>query len=366
VIRYPPLHSDFLFRIALRNMMTVSHPPEVPDHRNPPIDPLVEILGHRSFTTIDLKRRVLDTCRHLPAFAIKPLRNLLWRRSLRHMRYVLPGVGFHPRACGSWELCLRANPSRKMVSTPLVELRESTSRGSVIIATGPSAKSFDWSDLADGRRLIWAVNGAPSMLAERGLRCDYLVVSDHRFGREGADHIALAADQGATLLFTHDAAASFAATRPEVLAKARFFIVEKVNCWYGLAALGPTELVKANENSGRPFVLPNPPVPGVGWSHDPTIGVFAGRTVTFAALQLAVWAGSRTIEVVGMDLGGGKRAYQEDRPAVSHLEKDYRQFILPAFECMAAALAGSPLRIVNHSPTCPLPARLFDWSRLVS
>jgi hypothetical protein len=201
------------------------------------------------------------------------------------------------------------------------------------------------------------------MLAKHGLQCDFLVVSDHRFAREGADHIALAVDQGATLLLTHEAAAGFAATRLEMLARARFHVFEKANRWYGLPALGPADLMAVNGKSEHPFFLSNPPVPGVGWSHDPMLGVFAGKTVTFAALQLVAWAGSQTIEVVGMDLGGAGHAYHEDRPAVSHLEKDYRQFILPSFECMAKALTGSPLRILNLSATCPLPEELFNWKR---
>lgn len=320
---------------------------------------LEEHLRQRPLSEVDFRQRIRHTFRHQPKILQKWIRKALWRPAFRHMRYVLPEVAFHPLADGSWDLCLQGKNPRKFISTPLAELRNFTSQPSVIVATGPSAQSHNWSDLADGKRLIWAVSGAPTMLAKHGLRCDFLVVSDHRFSRDGADHIALAVDQGATLLLTHEAAAGFAATRPEVLAKARFHVFEKANRWYGLPILGPAELEAANEESGRPFLLPDPPVPGVGWSRDPMVGVFAGKTVTFAALQLAVWAGSQTIEVVGMDLGGTGHAYHEDQPVVSHLEKDYRQFILPAFECMAAALAGSPLHVINHSPTCPLPKELF-------
>lgn len=312
----------------------------------------------RFLVTTNIRQRIRAAAQ--PALVRKWLRKWLWPSSMRHMRYVLPEVGFEAIAGGTWEVFLRGKNTWKFVATPLVELRGSTSLPSLIVATGPSAKGLDWSEMANEKHLIWAVNGAPMVLAKHGLRCDFLVVSDHRFSREGADHITLAVDQGATLLFSHEAAAGFAVTRPEVLARARFHMFEKANSWYGLPALGPAELLAANEKSGRPFFLPDPPVPGVGWSHDPMVGVFAGKTVTFAALQLAVWAGSQTIKVIGMDLGGAERAYHEDQPAVSHLEKDYRQFILPSFECMAAALAGSPLRIVNHSPTCPLPKELFN------
>jgi hypothetical protein len=322
---------------------------------------LAELLRSRSFQTVDSKQWLLHACRGFPPALQKQLRKILWRPLFRHMRYVLPSVAFQSGQEGSWKLRLRDGAGAEFVSRPLSELRGAAARPAIIIATGPTANEFDWPGLADGSRVIWAVNGAPTMLAKHGLRCDFLVVSDHRFAREGADHIALAVDQGATLLLTHEAAAGFAATHPGIMVRARFHVFEKVNRWYGLPILGPVELLAANVEAGRPFGLSDPPVPGVGWSHDPMLGIFAGKTVAFAALQLAVWAGSPMIEVVGMDLGGAGHAYQEDRPGVSHLEKDYRQFILPSFECMAAALTGSPLRIRNHSKTCPLPEELFNW-----
>lgn len=343
-MKHMPLESDFADRMASPSCLAV-------------------MLRNRSFHGVEIKQRLLHSCSAWSQCFQKPLRKALWSQPFRHMRYAPPEVGFQPLADGSWRLYLRGKHPREIISTPLAELRDHASCPSLIVATGPSGKSFDWSTLADKPHLIWAVSGAPTMLAKHGLRCDFLVVSDHRFARDGADHIALAVDQGATLLLTHEAAAGFAATRPEILARARFHVFEKVNRWYGLAALDPVGLIEVNKASGFPFMLSAPPVAGVGWSHDPMVGVFAGKTVTFAALQLAVWAGSQKIEVIGMDLGGTGRSYHEDKPEVSHLEKDYRQFILPAFECMAAALTGSSLRIVNHSPTCPLPKELFTWKR---
>lgn len=319
-------------------------------------------LGSRPIEAVETKQALLHWARRFPKRIRISAAKMLWPTPIRHMRYVVPSVDFLPRPA-AWKIRLRGDPAFDVGSLPLANLRGHATRPAVIVATGPSANQFDWQALKDGNHQIWAVSGAPTLLAKHGLRCDFLVVSDHRFGRDGADHIALAVEQGATLLFTHEAAAGFAATRPQVLAKARFHIFEKVNRWYGIPALDAADLISANEKSGRPFLLPDPPVPGVGWSSDPMLGVFAGKTVTFAALQLAVWAGSPSIEIVGMDLGGVGRAYHEERPEVSHLEKDYARVILPAFECMAAALAGSPLHIVNHSPTCPLSKELFNWTR---
>lgn len=139
-----------------------------------------------------------------------------------------------------------------------------------------------------------------------------------------------------------------------------FHVFEKANAWFGLPVMGAAELARINAGSGAPFVLPEIPALGVGWSHDPELGVFAGRTVVFAALQLVVWSGSRDIEIVGLDLGGNGRAYAEDIPVVSHLEKDYRDFIQPSFQCMEKALSGRSIHITNHSRTSPLPRDLVS------
>ena len=274
------------------------------------------------------------------------------------MRYVLPSVALQPAEGGFWNLRLRDGPGTEFVSWPLAELGGFTGRPAIVIATGPTANDFDWPSLADGRRLIWAVNGASTLLSNHGLHCDFLVITDHRFARDGADHIERAVDQGAALLFSYEAAAGFAATRPAVLSRAPFHVFEKANAWFGLPAVNAEELARLNAESGEPFVLPEQAALGVGWSHNPELGVFAGRTVAFAALQLVVWSGSHDIEIVGLDLGGKTRAYEEANPVVSHLEKDLRDFILPSFQCMAAALAGRSIRITNLSKTSPLPRNL--------
>ena len=323
-----------------------------------PPNPLAEMLGNRSFRAVELKQRLLHACRDWPPGFQKPLRKVLWPPPLRHMRYVPPVVRLVPGAGGEWKMWRRGLADSGFVSIPVSVLRADVSKPAVVIATGPTANEFDWSTLADGNRVIWAVNGAPMLLEKHGLQCDFLVVTDHRFARDGADHIELAAKQGAVLCFSYEAAAGFAATRPEILARTPFHVFEKANSWYGIPMLSGADLERMNEESGSPFLLPAEAKAGVGWSHDPGLGVFAGRTVAFAALQLVVWSGSREIEVVGLDLGGKARAYEEVNPVVSHLEKDLHDYILPAFGCMSAALSGKSIRILNHSRTSLLPRDL--------
>jgi hypothetical protein len=319
---------------------------------------LEDYLTQRDLTAAERRQRLRHAFSHQPAIIQKWLRKAAWRSPFRHMHYVPPAVAVKPAAGGGWVLRRRVVGSPEIVTRPLAGLRDLSDRPATVVATGPSANSYDWSSLAGRRRVIWAVNGAPTMLAACGLGCDFLIVTDHRFARDGTGHIELAVNQGATLVFSYEAAAGFAATRPDLLERAPFHVFEKANAWYGLAALDAARLTAMNAASGHPFVLPEAPKPGVGWSRDPLVGVFAGRTVTFAALQLAVWSGARDIEVIGLDLGGKTRAYDETNPAVSHLEAEKRDFILPSFRCLARALAGGHVRITNLSEISALPRDL--------
>lgn len=339
----------------------------VPNRAAPVSEGLLEAyLEQRPLTEADFRQRIRHAFRNQPTILQKWMRKALWRSSRRHMHYIPPAVAIEPAADGTWMLRLRGKKSPAFFSRPLTELRGSIDRPATVIATGPSANEFDWASLADGRRVRWAVNGAPTMLAARHLACNFLVITDHRFAREGAAHIELAARQGATLVFSFEAAAGFASVRPELLRRVPFHVCEKVNGWYGIPMVDFRDLAAMNSASGSPFHLPDKPKSGVGWSHDPSLGVFPGKTVTFAALQLAVWSGARDIEVVGLDLGGTTRAYQEDKPAISHLEAEKRDFILPSFRCMATALAGGPVTITNLSRVSPLPRDLLSTDPIPS
>ena len=345
--------------------MNLEHEPL--QSKDEPLKSGVETLAHSSLQHHLADRRIGKTkwrqglrfrARGWPAYLQKQLRKSLWRSPFRHMHYFPLQVRVEMKSDGSWSFKLRGRGQIEVCSSPLADLRNQPPGKPVIAATGPSAKEFDWSRLMDGSRPIWAMNGAPSFLADRGLKCDYLVVSDHRFAREGIEHIQIAAAGGAVLLLSPEAAAGILQTGGDILQRSKFHVFEKVNDWYGLPAVNAADLAAMNRIQGEPFLLPEHPCKGVGWSHDASFGVFAGRTVTFAALQLAVWQGAKQIDVVGLDLGGGSRCYDERIPAVSQLEADKRDYILPAFDCLARALAGGPVSIFNHSEVSPLPRDL--------
>jgi KDO transferase-3 len=138
--------------------------------------------------------------------------------------------------------------------------------------------------------------------------------------------------------------------------------------WHALPMLDDATIKDLNEASGKPFSFPvrKDPKCRVGWSRRPDLGIFSGRTVVFGALQIAIGLGATDVEIIGMDLNGAGRAYDEaNKQRPTQLQQHYQEFILPSFEVMSRVLAGSNVRVRNISPVCPLPTAFFtDHAKL--
>ncbi len=233
-----------------------------------------------------------------------------------------------------------------------------------IVATGPSAKDYCWDKIRNGSRYIVAVAGAPTLLKEKGVRPDLLVVSDSRFARYGIEHFRNA--PGVPLVTVLRGASFLAKESRNELVSRPFSLIEHVNSWYGLPQLSYDALRALNQESGSPFHFSEPPdlAYRIGWSDVPEHGFFSGSTVAFVALQIAVRLGARDIEIIGMDLSGGNRAYDEgDKPVRNTLGANYEPVILPSFRMMHHALANRNISVRNLSPVCPLPSALFSGGK---
>jgi hypothetical protein len=283
---------------------------------------------------------------------------LIWPRQLKHMRYLAPGITLRHLADGRWTILANGTPLAE--SAKLSQLIPPPVMPVSIVATGPSALDYPWDSVQNGQRFLIAVNGAPTMLRDLGIRPDLLVVTDREFALTGARHLAAAPDVPLAIEFL--AAAALAATKPQLLTGRRFAILERVNMWHALPAIDDAVLKELNQVSGSPFIFPETKDPKcrVGWSYRPELGIFSGRTVVFGALQIAIGLGATDVEIIGMDLSGAGRAYSEDsgqRP--TQLQEHYQSFILPSFQTMRRALAGSGIVVTNRSPVCPLPPEIF-------
>jgi KDO transferase-3 len=299
--------------------------------------------------------RLIRAARKISPVAGKWATKLVFDSSRNHMRFIPPDLAMTEGSPGAWSL--EFNGKRLSETVPLLELAH-IDRPVSIVASGPSAADYPWEKLRG--RFVIAVNGSPTLLAKHGIRPDLIVVIDDQFCRSGAAHFAAAA--GVPLAIEMVAGAVWAHLHPDDFKGRNIAFLERVNSWYGVRKRTFPELISLNERSGNPWILPETADEKfrVGWSSRPELGFFSGRTVTFAALQVAVRLGAKDIEIIGMDLGGG-RAYEEKasvRP--TYLNEHYEPYILPSFQLMARALAGSGVKISNLSPVCPLPQSLFS------
>jgi len=229
-----------------------------------------------------------------------------------------------------------------------------------IVATGPSALNHDWEALKKSGRKIVALTGGCGFLQEKGITPDLLVVTDPDFCAVGGFHVLNAV--GVPLAIEYRSAVVLEKHFPGALAGRRVFMMERVNRWYGLPTLNDFQLELVNQQWGRPFHFSNDldPLQRSGWSYQPERGIYPSSTVAFVALELVIALGATDIEIVGMDLGGSSSIYADARP--SKLQEQYESVILPSFMAMKSALENREIHIRNLSPTCPLPADIFQYS----
>ena len=327
------------------------------------ITPLEIHLARRGEPRAERAYRIIRAAGKVSALTGKWASKLVFHTATSHMRYIPHGITLRSAGAGSWSLSVAGKTLTPTV--PLTDLSGLIDKPVSIIASGPSALDHAWDDLRGGKRFVIAVNGSATILAQVGIKPDLMVVIDDRFCVSGAHHFAAAA--GVPLVIETIAGVTWATLAPDDFNSRAVVLLERVNSWYAIPRVSAAELARLNDESGRPWTLPEMMDANfrVGWSARPEWGFFSGRTVTFAALQVAVRLGGRDIEIIGMDLGGMDlggmdRAYQEPvnaRP--SYLQAHYTDFILPSFELMSRALTDTGVRVRNLSPVCPLPRQLF-------
>lgn len=98
----------------------------------------------------------------------------------------------------------------------------------------------------------------------------------------------------------------------------------------------------------------------VGFSRNMSKGYFGGRTIPFAALQLAYHLGFSKVFLVGVDMNAQPgRFYEQGEAALpTRLDEDYEDYILPSFELLAEQVVGPAFQVFNLSQTSRLPGDL--------
>jgi hypothetical protein len=106
----------------------------------------------------------------------------------------------------------------------------------------------------------------------------------------------------------------------------------------------------------RPFGIPLRLLGSEGFSYDLSRGIYSGYTVSYFALQLAVWMGFTRVCFLGLDLchdGGRTHFFGVDDVSRNHEQTEFPKMIR-MMEYAADQLAGTRVQVCTCSPTSTL------------
>lgn len=121
----------------------------------------------------------------------------------------------------------------------------------------------------------------------------------------------------------------------------------------------PVELKKTRylfTLAGRPWGMPIELIGADGWSWDLANGIYSGYTVSYFALQLAVYMGFQEIIYLGLDLKnheGKTHFFGADFRSRDHEKTEFPK-MRRMLESGATTLADQDVRVFNCSPTSDL------------
>lgn len=281
------------------------------------------------------------------------INRLRWPKSLRHMKkcsdsmVLAEGPDFR-RLYWNGSSLVDVSPSSSLASSMSSELH--------IIASGPSVSDLPADHFWAFAESAFCVNGAIQIFAAAPRGPRYFLATDTDFLSERFSLVKLALAKAEFFITTCEGLSTIADKDPEVLkqAKAKLVSVDVVNHGYLRHSLPWSEF--RHLHSGNSQLILSDPHQSIGFSLDPQLGVFCGKTVTFRALQLAVQFGAPKISIWGMDLGGARFYNEQGAPQRSNLDKDYELTIEPSFRLCLDPRIKNRAQILNRSKKSRLPA----------
>lgn len=236
-----------------------------------------------------------------------------------------------------------------------------------IVCSGPSLNEVDLRAIA--AYPCMAVNGSLLKFQEQGLQPDFYTAADRDFFEHHHPLIERALSSPTTCFFSLHGLSTFAAQHRDCLPGRTIYLSETANRLYGKPRRAPSDCNDQTSSDAELLAPPQgfDPRGIVGFSSNLAKGIFCGRTIAFQALQIAYHLGFRRIFLVGMDLGGTGplRCYDEPRgQRPSLLEKEYEEYILPAFEIVSRHRQQLELEVYNLSTHSRLPHSVIpkmDW-----
>ncbi|MBV7583404.1 lipopolysaccharide core biosynthesis protein [Pseudomonas sp. PDM33] len=250
------------------------------------------------------------------------------------------------------------------VQIPITEFGECRGRyqGSVfLLASGPSAGQFPLARYADWP--VIAMNGSIVRCADQKITPFFYICDDPGFVRDRPDLACLGARSATHLAMSLNCFQALHRHDPTLLPqRTNVFLLERVNRRHGMAVLSDRSYawsIRHDPDLICGFSLLRRKANRIGFSRDMSKGYFGGRTIPYAATQLACHLGFGQAFIIGMDLNKNIGRFYETGAAAlpSSLDEDFEDYILPSFRIVAEKVTPRyPLRLFNLSQGSRLPA----------
>lgn len=250
---------------------------------------------------------------------------------------------------GGWRMPLQA----------FADCRKRFSGSVFLLASGPSAADFPLERYRDIPLI--AMNGSILRCLEAPVTPLFYLCDDPGFVRDRPHLAELGVRQAQHLGMSLDCLRMLHAEVPGALDGARAYLLERVNRLHGRAVVSDRTYAWSIRNDPDLFSgfslwrrKPN----RIGFSRDMGKGYFGGRTIPYAALQLACHLGFEQVFLIGVDMSKSVgRFYEKGGAALpSSLDEDYEEYILPSFRLVAdKVLPQSGMRLYNLSSSSRLP-----------
>ncbi|WP_233861948.1 hypothetical protein [Paraburkholderia adhaesiva] len=231
-----------------------------------------------------------------------------------------------------------------------------------LIATGPSVNEIDYRALP--MRRVMGVNGAIALQERQGVRFDDYCIVDCGFVRNRPDLVERIINEPLTLYATPFVLWCIAEKFDIAQMRCRVFLIDELLRPAGQRALTVDDLRAAHDYTSLAlFDAPE----ALGFSLDIRRGVFEGRTVAYAALQVLASLGAKRIFLHGVDLSDAARTprfYESPgQMQPNHLDCSFHDFIEPSFRHAAALLRSRGVHVMNLSMKSALSEDVFPKVR---
>ncbi|MCW3147355.1 lipopolysaccharide core biosynthesis protein [Stutzerimonas stutzeri] len=231
-----------------------------------------------------------------------------------------------------------------------------------IIASGPSVNQFPMQWYRNVPMI--AVNGSIMRFVEEGVKPLFYLCDDKGVAARKGLAVATGIRLSANAALSRSAFNEVAKHSPEVLSGENLYLLERVNRAVGHAAMTDRRFawsVRNNPDFAVEWSLFRQKPNRIGFSRNMANGYFNGRTIAYAALQVAYHLGFDKVFLVGVDMTPEAGQFYDPKGEIvpSRLGDDYEEYIFPSFALMARKIVSSKFAVYNLSKNSRIPDDLI-------